>query len=169
MTNLLQTALRLRRIGDVSQVRSHPVTSRAVTEMTKTAAPRFFSYTTLCELRGLLNSLDAVGDLVVVLILDPFFCGHLPSLIERRSKQTPARLVLVIESGRLPGLDLDSADPAATLGWQTIEAATDPVAAVREQATLCSGEAVVVFAPSWSVKNVGFRSLARSDPFSTPS
>src|SRR5690349_18571177 len=82
----------------------------------------FRTYTTLIELRRSLASLERFASLTVVLVLDGSFSGHLSSLIERRSKTPVSRLVLAVESGRLPGLETigDLTMAGSALGWQEI-------------------------------------------------
>ncbi|MBA4019479.1 MAG: hypothetical protein C0483_20125 [Pirellula sp.] len=111
-------------------------------------------YTTLQELRAKLCELEHVTQLTVVLVLDNRFAGHLSSLIERR--RPAARLILAIESGRLPGWESigDLLVTGSALGWREIVVERDIAGAVRAaDRTLRPGEHFVVFHPSWLIND----------------
>ena len=109
------------------------------------------TYKTLRELRQQLDALESLGNLTVVLVLDASFCGHLSSLVERRLKTLGARLVLTVESGRLPGLETigDLAMARGSLGWHEIVFERDASGAVMDaRRTLRADERLVVFSPA---------------------
>lgn len=130
-------------------------TSRRLTTSARPAA-ELKPYTTLMELRAELNSLDERRSATVVLALDERFCGHVASLIERRGARSAARpalrLVLVVGSGRLPGLETigDLAATGSALGWQEIVLESDADAALAGAlTTLRAEERLIAFVPSW--------------------
>jgi hypothetical protein len=131
------------------------------------AATKIVTYFTLGELRRCLTALDGVDRLTVVLILDSSFCGHLSSLIERSPKDLNGRLILAVESGRLPGLDRIMGPTVQNgFGWQEIDLETDPVAVVHDLgARQLPGESLVVFVPMWCVEEGRFRSRVRRAAF----
>jgi hypothetical protein len=123
-----------------------------------TAAPqagelRRRSYTSLVELRAAIERIDSLTPITVVLVLDGSFSGHLSSLVRRRRPcGCGARLIIVAESGRLPGLETlgDLAMAGGSLGWQEIVLERDAATAVADaRATLRDGERLTMFAPSW--------------------
>lgn len=117
---------------------------------------QLYAYDSLLDLRQALTGLDrpdGAMPLTVILTLDHWFSGHLPSLIER---QHPAlRLIIVVPSGRLTGGvtigDLDASSRA--LGWQVItlergiEQALGGVLPSLAPDALC-----VLFWPAWQNK-----------------
>lgn len=114
------------------------------------------TYTTLMELRAALQTLDEHRSATVVLALDERFCGHVASLIERRGPRSAARpalrLVLVVGSGRLPGLETigDLAATGSALGWQEIVLESDAEPALAGAlTTLRAEERLIAFVPSW--------------------
>lgn len=149
-------------------------TSRRSTSPTIPASParpatESRPYTTLMELREELNALDERRSATVVLALDERFCGHVASLIERRDVHTAARpalrLVLVVGTGRLPGLETigDLAASGSALGWQEIVMESDADAALAGAlATLRTGERLIAFVPSWHATNDVARLLQQS-------
>jgi hypothetical protein len=120
----------------------------------QTRDERRYVYTSLAELREEIRGLDSLVPVTAVLVLDGSFCGHLSSLVRRRPPCCGSRLVIVVESGRLPGLET-LGDPAAgggSLGWQEIVLERDAASAVADaRATLHDGEDFVVFTPAWHV------------------
>jgi hypothetical protein len=113
---------------------------------------RRYAYTALAELREEIRGLDSLVPVTAVLVLDGSFSGHLSSLVRRTPPCCGSRLVIVAESGRLPGLETlgDLALAGGSFGWQEIVLERHAVAAVADaRATLRDGEDFIVFMPAW--------------------
>ena len=98
----------------------------------------------------------------VMLALDPHFSGYLPTLLKRRNRG--GRLMLVMTSGRLPGL-LTAGDLAAieaALGWDQIVVEREIAPAIQGSLdSLESGEPLLMFWPAWHDRPRGLASLER--------
>jgi hypothetical protein len=143
------------------------VADQLVGERSPDPADWLRTYTTLMELRRSLASLERFASLTVVLVLDGSFSGHLSSLIERRSRTPVSRLVLAVESGRLPGLETigDLTMARSALGWQEIVFERDAIVAINDAwHTLRNGERFLVFAPNWRSTTELQRGFNRSTP-----
>jgi hypothetical protein len=115
-------------------------------------APRLHAYTSLAGLRRAIEELNPLVPVTAVLVLDESFSGHLSSLVRRRPPCCGSRLVIVAESGRLPGLETlgDLAMAGGALGWQEIVLERNAASAIADaRASLYEGEDLVVFLPAW--------------------